>query len=268
MKENVQNTKELKKKKKKRKKKEPWLVLTERDMGLLKFLFEHKIATMTQISKHCYPTTHIENARKRVSRMEKKGFLKSDGCIQNQKLLKTYHLSHVGYQEFYENYRLEGLKGFKLKSDCPNHDMIALEVIEAIKKKENAIEVLTENYIQALGGDTDDAGQDRAYEIRVDGFVKYKFNDSLINMAIEYEHSRKSPARYANLVDKYYYDSGLRGVFYFYKEDCTRRAIEKREAEKWHEIYPRFYFFKLENVQDLEKEMIFETWKGRKLTVT
>ena len=90
------------------------------DGVVLKYLFEHKIATSEQIRRDVLPSYTLGSVRNKLWKLQKRKYIAADS-IHRLGRISCYYLTKRGYH-------LLGDVGFdksriKLKSECPLHDL-------------------------------------------------------------------------------------------------------------------------------------------------
>ena len=226
------------------------LRLTERDLDMLRLLFEYKTADAKRIKSFCYPTADICDVRKRLKRFEMAKLIASRGLVENKKIYKIFRLTPKG-RSFLGEEHDKYVNKYKLETECPFHDLTLLDIGKRLRSSETVEEYLTENLLQSGNYCRNDRIL-RAFVVnRSDACLKLKFQGEDYNVAVEYERTAKQPKRYESLVNDYHNASSVDAIFYFYRNDRIRQFICQYEEDNWPKSRPKFYFCKLESGSDL-----------------
>lgn len=240
------------------------LMLTDRDFLTFYYLFSYKVMTTKQVWKYPFKgKANINNVRKRIKRYLDHDLIKARAIVFEGVMQRIFSLTPKGLQELKDHRGLE-LHRNQLESNSIIHDLNLVEIGERLKGHSEVINYFTENEIQCLY--EDDSEHEWPKILNSDGFLELKRGHTIFNIAVEYEHSSNSKAKYRCLVEDYYYPDQINIVLFLYRKDWIKKAILQKENEDYSNCIPRFYFLKIgsDNI-DLER-VIFENRKAQKLT--
>ena len=246
--------------------KQKGLYITERDIELFDLLFRYKTANAQQVLKFIYSTSSITNVRHRLKRLESLDLIKSDGHKTERQLCNLYHLTKKGFGFLKEQYG-DYSKNFKLKSDCPNHDLQLVEIGKKLEKSKHCEDYIPENILQSDEELCDDKEIEDFVKYRSDAYLAAKYQEEVFNVAIEYENTPKRISRYETIVDNYYFSPKVDIVFCFYRSENVKKHIVSIEEKNWKDYEPKFHFCSLKDFSNAKKKIVLEDRQGEKIEI-
>lgn len=185
------------------------IILTERDLNILKFLWRHKVSTTAYVSllffKNCRPVT----VHARLNRLKKAGYLKVVACPQNKKKLWT--LTKKGFSPIREMY--PDLKEVGFASEHPFHDMkvniVQKGVFDTINSRN--VRIVTEQEIRRQPSGKYPEILPKVGH-RPDGYWIVSSPDRQRVIAIEYENSPKRLSDYVSIGQFYHCEDDIHSV--------------------------------------------------------
>lgn len=225
--------------KKKKSKSQGYIVLGPRDHEIFKLLFRYKLATLEQIKRHIFKLKDATYPRRRVNKLIKYGYIEkeSHGAISG---IFYYQLLEKGYRVIYQN-KDEDFP--QQKTLYPPFYYKLLEIGKMLEKCSAVDRIYTENEYQYRYKDKFSKILYRYHDaIQPDLIVGLFHNDKVIYGTVELELIKSGSKNYPQLIDKYYQNTRIDFVFYFYFKESTiinriQELDKSADKKKFHTIY-------------------------------
>ena len=233
------------------------VILMNRDLEILQFLFESKIATKDQIKLYFFDNSSNSNVNRRLSKILSLDLIKRIPLDIGQKTVYGYSitlkgLNRVKYLLPYECRKIH-------QSDCPIHDTTLVDIRKAFESKNSIKNYYTENILQCCSEFKNDIQFQPFVELNSDGVILVDTKIGILDLAIEFDATQKSHARYRNKFNDYYIQRKIDGVLYICANQCILNALLKTDGEVSHcyRSNAKMYFALVDDVIHSKDEMIF-----------
>jgi hypothetical protein len=195
--------------------------ITKRDLEILQFIFERRAVTHQQIAKVFFPSSHRCVPHKRLVKICKTGFLSKKSLYGDRQIL-FYSLTDKGISEVKKVYKYE-MSNANYKSDSIHHDIGLVEVRKRLEEMSMVVDYLSESMLQSCIDLIESDKFNQFSILNSDAVLVIDTQKSQFQVAIEYEVSNKSEARYIRKLSDYYLSDKIEGIFYI----CGNSHIEK-----------------------------------------
>lgn len=234
------------------------MVLTERDIALLRYLHAVKISTFQRIKREIFPDYHLKSVCNRVYRLENNGLVRGwcNRRIENGERLIA--LTKKGFADFVAD---GGEMRAELSSDSTEHDLALGEIRSLLLAANRVSTYHTENQLQTWGKTKLDPRLAPFVDLNCDGLATLKFADEHIFAPIEYDATLKGHDRYCSLLKRYYqHDDVLLIIFIASKTDILNR-VSDIERQIFPSNEPKFVYALLENLRQ-DAQVSFKNCNG------
>ena len=241
------------------------VLVTERDLKILRHLFEHKVVSRKQIGAHFFgnavkATVNIRLAKLLGLGLLRRIFIERETQIDKHGLKNTfgYSITQKGLSLIKSSLPYK-VKTRIIHSDSSLHDVALVDIRKAFESKKSVKTYYTENILQTSPNLKSDTSFQPFIKLNSDGLALVKTKVGILKVAIEFDSYPKSDKRYRKKLDDYYWESGVNGVFYICADKYTLRSLCKldREIAKSHSCDLKVFFALLEDVISPNKEMTF-----------
>jgi len=230
------------------------VIVKDQDINMLRFVFESKVVQREDIQQF-YESISSEGLRKRLFRLIKRGYLKSQYKPEISSTL-LYSITKKGF----DSYLRDGSESsIQLSSDSIKHDLNLLKIAQRFKKSERFIEFLSENRMQTWGkSKLSDQNINFFIDNNSDGLVRLKNKkEEIFNFSVEYEQTFKTPDRYKSLFQVHYNSDSVDGVLYIFKNFKDMERVKKIESENFNAYAPKFLYQTLDSfLQDSQDNFV------------
>ncbi len=237
------------------------IILTTRDLELLKFLWDMKLASLDQIKKRFYSDTGMHTAQRRLLKLLRATYIRKLELITEKFGLKSiYSISKKGenlckkLDDYFINQN-------KAASQAPLHDLALVDLREALELRfsevyfwsENALSHLGSRHqrhrgLEALARSHSDAG------LSING----QFDEQELVIGIEYEAQQKSQDRIRGRIATYHSEEKVQAVLCFAASKEIIRTMQNAEKKYIKSQPPKFYFSRYEEFISPKAECVFE----------
>ena len=234
------------------------VVLCNRDMRIMRLLFESKVMSREQINKQFFPTTSKHTVNIRLHKIMCLSLIKRKPIAVERGVFYGYSLTQRGLAEIKPTLPYE-MKAMRSSSECPLHDIALNDIRKAFEAKSAVQSYYTENVMQSCDEYHDDKKFQPFIKLNSDAMVEVDTRIGVLNLAIEFDATHKSKRRYSQKVNDYYVEHGVDGVLYICANKYILHALLgiDKEVSKRHACDPKLYFALLENVTGTVDEMAF-----------
>ena len=233
-------------------------VLCNRDMRIMRSLFEGKVMKREQIGNQFFPDVSKDTVNRRLRKISRLGLIKRKPIEEEQRFFYGYSLTQKGLAEIKPTLPYE-VKAMRASSECPLHDIALNDIRQAFEAKPTVQRYYTENVMQSC----DEYHSDRKFkpfiELNSDAMAEVNTRIGVLNLAIEFDATHKSRHRYRQKVNDYYVEHGVDGVLYICAHKYILRALlgVDKEVSERHQCDHKLYFALLDDVTGAVGEMAF-----------
>ena len=144
------------------------------------------------------------------------------------------------------------------KSDSPLHDMALVDIRQAFERKNSVKSYYTETVLQTCPDFKEDPCYRSFVDLNSDGMASIETKMGLLDLAIEFDVSRKTKQRYREKLGNYYWKE-VSGVLYVCSNECTLNMLHRveREVSNSHQCDSKVFFSLLDDVLSAKDEMVF-----------
>lgn len=231
-------------------------VLTERDLLVLNFLFEQRVANFEQIANRFFPQTKVFNVYRRLTKLAKAKFIVKIGVQTEGFILNVYGLDESGLSAVSKGYKFSITKPL-YKSDSILHDVALVDIRERFRKTKMVVEYYTENVLQGCGNFLDNENFKSFVHLNSDAALTIRTSSGQHNVALEYEVSDKQKSRYEKKLTDYYFAPTIAGVFYICENPFIENLIKRVDVEVGAKSEPKVYTCLRQNLQNENGSMVF-----------
>ena len=236
--------------------------LCQRDLQILRLIFESKIMSREQIGNHFFPEGSAQTTNRRLLKIMKLGLINRKPIAIDNKIIYVYSLTKNGLTKINSLLTYE-VRTEKRISDCPLHAIALNEIRLAFEAKSTVQRYYTENVLQSCIDFKSDEQFRSFVELNSDAMAEVNTRIGVLNLAIEFDTTHKSKERYQQKVNAYYVKQGVDGVLYICaNEHILERLLEIDNAvANRHRCKHKLYFTLLKDVTDTPKELTFTNVK-------
>lgn len=196
--------------------------LTKRDLEILQFIFERRVATHQQVSIKFFPSPHRCVAHQRLKKICRTGYLDKKCMYGEKKQILFYSLTEKGINVVKKIFRYE-ITSPNCKSDSINHDIGLVEVRKRLEEMSMVVDYLSESLLQSCE-ELFESEKFKSFSIlNSDAALVIDTKKDQFQVALEYEVSGKAESRYIRKLTDYYLSDKVEAVFYI----CGNGHIEK-----------------------------------------
>jgi DNA-binding Lrp family transcriptional regulator len=232
------------------------IVLNQKNLLILDFLFINKIATSKEFKNILFQSLSYPTMQRRLRKLVKSGHIQREVHGENLgRALYHYFLGKNGKKHL--NLTNDIFKGIKFKSENPSHDLELISIREKIKQMKGVDSVFSENKIIFEIINELDLNLEAFYRLRCDGVIKIKNENNFKYAALEYESSLKSSKRYKKLFRSFYNQKNIHGVFYVCKSKSIKESLIKYENDIHESNRANIFYITLEDFYKNKNHLVF-----------
>ena len=234
------------------------VLVTERDLKILRHLFEHKVVSRKQIGSCFFGNAVKTTVNIRLAKLLRLGLLKRRFIENESKNAFGYSITQKGLSLIKSSLPYQ-VKTQIIQSDSTHHDVALVDIRKAFESKKSVKTYYTENILQTSPNLKADDSFQPFIKLNSDGLALVSTKVGILKLAIEFDSYPKSDRRYRKKLDDYYWESEVNGVLYICADKYTLRSLCKldREVAKSHSCDFKVFFALLEDVVSPNKEMTF-----------
>ena len=197
------------------------IVLQNRDLEILKFVFMFRVVTYDQIRRKFFEASEGSAPRRRIAELCNAHLLMADFVHFKKRPVKCVSLTEKGWE------RISNIWSFTVdrpyfKSESPEHDLRLAEITSRFENLKLYANFLSENLLQSSSVLLDTAEYRDLINIQADGALELKDQTERRYLyALELEINKKSIERYQKKLSAYYRVGGIDGVIYI----CANQEI-------------------------------------------
>lgn len=211
------------------------LTLTEdRDMHILVFLYDWKLATTAAISARFFPLFTTHAAYNRLTQLKKAGYVRIQTDLSGRNPCWT--LTQMGFEAIKEHVGEQREVGFK--SENPHHDLVcmAIQLGDWIYETPKGVKMITEQELRRTPYEFIPPWAKISGNHRPDGFWKIEKANGPLVVALEVELSRKAGMRYQSVAHVYSRETHIHYVLWLVQSHAAANRIhnhiQKSQAER------------------------------------
>ena len=234
------------------------VVLCNRDLRIMRSMFEGKVMSRDQINQQFFPDVSKDAVNKRLRKITSLGLIRRKPVIFEDRVIFGYSLTQRGLAKITPTLPYQ-VKAVRASSECPLHDIALNDIRQAFEAKPTVQRYYTENVLQSCDEYRDDEKFQPFVELNSDAMAEIDTRIGVLNLAIEFDATHKSKQRYSQKIDDYYVEYGVDGVLYVCANKYILHVLLKvdQEMAKRHECEPKLYFSLLEDVAGAVGKMTF-----------
>lgn len=239
------------------------IIIQQRDIQILKFVFACRVVSYDQIIRRHFPTTNEALARRRIRGLAKCGYLQISINYINGKSLRVVQPLPAIWSVIGEKWPF-GIDVPHFKSKSPEHDVRAAEVFMKFEKLKCFRSYFTENLLQSSSDLAEDPRFSDLVKIQADGALSLEDTKGNLRVyGIEYELSKKSPDGYKQKLTDYFLAKGIDGVFYISPMQEVQTLLTRIESDIGHNRRPLVWFKAEDTSQEASQKIILKNREGK-----
>lgn len=235
---------------------------------VLAFIAEQKVATGKQVEKYCFHSSSRSLAWDTLKKLRSAQFVDTMTMLEpTERPYSAFYLTAEGFKELKLQSLLD-LGEIQIKSNTPKHDVILTDLRLHFSRIQQCHYFVPENIIRSkiLEDDVNEIAIFRSN--RCDSAVFMTINDQKAWLALEYERSRKSQARYIQRFKNWYQAENLRGVLLVAENDSLIEVMTKIDAGTLPHLPRKILYLSIHNLQSATNEIKFFNSEMAPLTFT
>lgn len=224
------------------------IILTERDIGVLKSLYDNVVMTFSQLARSHFSNVAKPTAINRLSRLEKAGFISRERIprmtlgLDERAIGVIFQITRRGIFELRNRQfgAIAKADPIKIHPYSLHHDLVLVDLKEALEVRFGSQSMTNGKYVNGLSG----LGIEPDLIGSVPGIGK---------VAVELELTDKAERRYQEIILRYRLAKDIARVVYVTPDPYIRRLISKVIVGR--EIHPserpstgKFYFADLHTI--------------------
>ncbi len=231
-------------------------VLNQRDLQVMKFLFEHRVATREQIGIAFFCGRVQSTVQERLDALVRAKYLTKTGAHYGGISKSAYGLDEKGLKEVIKCYS-RSITNPICKSDSVVHDLGLVDIRKRLQKTKMLAGYIPENVLQACGEFQEQEAFKPFCRLNSDAAIILNTKGGPLNIALEYEASHKTVPRYAKKLRDYYQSREVRAVFYICAHAGIERTIRQAELEVAAKHQPKLFICDFEKFQAEDQTLVF-----------
>ena len=215
--------------------------LTERDKNFLAFLHNYKVLNTALICQFFFNNCHIKNAKKRINKLRKYGYIRSHLYTNNKGIEeRAYFLDKKGIDlvrhDSEENWMRREFESGKI-----NHDLALAVIGEKLRSCEQVTEYQTENILRSFRPYQENSRYSGFSRMRSDAMMAVNHSETEFLVAVEYEANVKDDQRWEEKLRNYHSEPSISAVFYICETERIKNKLEQIELKIWHKTGIKLY---------------------------
>jgi hypothetical protein len=243
-------------------------ITTTRDLKILEFLIESKIASRDQLNSVFFKNSDCKRVvNKRINKLIHKKLITRVGLQIRERFLFCYRITDEGLKIVKSNLRLDLLKTPE-RSEKPDHDLILVDIRNKLLTLSQVTDYLTENALQCLEIEAIDAILLEFKKRNSDAALQVNINKKIFWLALEYENTLQSLTKIEKKIENIY-TSEINAVLLVCKTSSMQNSFQS--AEKKHlaatKSHPKIFYQTLDVLLSANKSISFENILNLTLTI-
>lgn len=207
------------------------IVLQQRDIEILKFVFVSRVASYGQIARKFFHDLHPTILERCLRRHRDAKHLVAHSIRINKKTIHFVEITPKGFDLIKEQWSFE-IDNPHYKSESPLHDIHLNEIVLKLESLKSFKGYYSENLLQSSTFLKSERFFSDLAKVNADGGLILNGPDGKLYVySIEYEQSKKAHNRYLEKFSEYYRTSGIDGVIYVVTEQSIAEALAKADCE-------------------------------------
>lgn len=225
------------------------VVLCNRDMHIMRLLFESKVMSREQINNRFFPDASKYTVNIRLHKIMSIGLIKRKPIAVERGVFYGYSLTQKGLAEIKPKLPYE-VKAMRSSSECPLHDIALNDIRKAFEARSSVQRYYTENVLQSCDEYRGEKKFQPFINLNSDAMAEIDTKIGVLNLAIEFDATHKNKRRYIQKVNDYYIKHGVDGVLYICADKYILHALlgVDKEVSDRHQCSPKLYFTMLADV--------------------
>ena len=234
------------------------VVLGERDMRIMRLLFENRIVSREQIGSRFFPDVSKDTVNRRLRKLVDIDLIKKTTVYVGRRAISGYSLTQGGLAKITPTLPYE-VKTKAMRSKCLLHDIALNDIRQVFESKRTVQGYYTENVLQARTDLQANEWFQPFIELNSDAMTEVDSRVGTLHLAIEFDLTHKSHRRYRRKLNAYYGHRKIDGVLYICADEHILKTLCKldHEAAERHHSDHKLYFALLADVTGGEGKMTF-----------
>ena len=239
------------------------VVLKQRDLRLFQLLLEGKVLTKEQINRYIFKNVSDQCISARLKKLGDFGVIARGTFINEWKSKYYYALTPKGLSHI-QGLLINKITRKAIKSDSISHDLDLVDIRFALEQMETVKSYFTENILQSCDEFTRSSQFSPFVKLNSDAVADVQTPHGRVVLAIEYDATSKSSARYSKKLRAYYERHQIEGVLYIARNKCILESLKNVEKKVLQDVREesKVYYTLLENVMVPSGEITFQTVDG------
>ena len=178
--------------------------------------------------------------------MARYGVLERDAFSVHKQIKRIIKLGPNALPHLQEHYPLSVDRNTQ-GSSAIQHDLELSELVSYLSKFSNVKSIITENMLQSCGYYSDSTYYNNFTVLNSDAVLTIIDPVKTTDLAVEFDRTSKSEARYKEKIKSYYERTLVPGVFYFCSDERLTRLLKKIDKETKTTEHSKFYFHTMED---------------------
>ena len=244
--------------------KESQMIITKRDIKVLKAIFKNKVATLKQIHKAFFPNTNITNVARFMRRLKGSEYVLSRRYDMTKRSQNIYSITSKGLSLICEFLGLE-VEFNSYKSSSILHDLELFNISEHFKKFQQVNKIYYESELQSNSIYLHHEYLNPFVNLKSDRVLKVEVISGEAFLALEYERVLKERNRNVRKFENYYDQDKISGVLYLCENNSMIDLLMQIDKEVCPLENSKMYFCNIEDVKNKSNQITFKRFDGHKL---
>lgn len=234
------------------------VTLRERDLQMMRSLFENKIVSREQIGNQFFPGVSMQTVNRRLRKIMSLGLITRTSIIVERGVVYAYRLSKSGLAKIKPMLTYE-VKTEGTLSECPLHDIALNDIRKEFEAKDTVKRYYTENVLQTNNDLRGDEKFQPFIDLNSDAMVEVDTKVGVLNLAVEFDTAHKSKNRYFHKLNAYYGKRIVDGVLYICANKHILNTLLKvdQDVSNRRRCKPRVFFAIFADVTGGCEEVVF-----------
>ncbi len=233
---------------------------------VLAFLAEQKVATAKQIENYCFSNSSQTLRWNTLNKLKKARLIEGKVMVApSRRPYSVFSLTIEGFKELKIQSQLD-LDEIQIKSNSPQHDATLTDLRLFFSRISDCHHFISENIIRSKILE-DDLSQIATFRSnRCDSAVFMTVNDQKVWLALEYERSQKSRARYIHRIKNWYQAENLPGILLVAENDSLIELMSRIDSSTLPHLPRKILYLSKTKLQLATSEIKFFDCENSPLT--
>ncbi len=233
---------------------------------VLAFIAEQKVATAKQIENYCFSNSSQTLRWNTLNKLKKARLIEAKTMVApSRRPYSVFSLTAEGFKELKIQSQLD-LEEIQTKSNSPHHDAILTDLRLLFSRINECHHFISENIIRSKILE-DDLGIIAIFRSnRCDSAVLMTVNGQRVWLALEYERSQKSRARYIQRIKNWYQAENLPGILLVAENNSLIETMSKIDATTLPHLPRKILYLSKADLQESAGEIKFFNCQKETLT--